>query len=406
MLIQLAWRNVLRNRRRTGITVLAIVAGMTGLIVFGGFIEFAYVGLRESVIRTQLGHIQITKQGYSAHGLAAPYHYLIDNMAEIERLVRDLPEVQVVTARLTFTGLISNGERTLPGKGTGVIPEREAALSTLETIVAGAPLAHGSTFQGVIGHELAKALGAQPGEYLTILTSTVDGALNGFNFQLVGVGQTDLLEYDSVFVKLPLAEVQSLLNTQGVERLVLLLTRTEQTADVAARLRARFAALHLPLEVQTWDELAHFYRRVVILYDGIFRVIKVIIGCIVFLSIVNTMTMSIAERVREIGTLRALGTKRQGIVQLFLLEGIIIGLVGGVLGVLSGMLAAWIINSSGGIAIPPPPGMSRGYISLILIVPRVLLYAFVSTVLVAGMSSVFPALGAVRLRVVEALRHT
>lgn len=406
MLLHLAWRNVLRNRRRTGITVLAIVTGMTGLIVFGGFIEFAYVGLRESVIRTQLGHIQMYRQGYSTHGLAAPYSYLLDNRAEIERLVQELPEVQVVTARLTVTGLISNGERTMPARITGVIPEREQALSSLETLVAGSALAPGSSLQGVIGHELRQALGVQPGEHVTLLATTVDGALNGLNFQLVGVGQTDLLEYDSVFVKLPLADVQLLLNTSGVERLVILLQRTEQTAAVAERLRARFAALQWPLELKTWDELAHFYRRVVILYDGIFRVIKIIIGCIVFFSIVNTMTMSIAERVREIGTLRAMGTPRPGIVQLFLLEGLLIGLVGGVLGVLSGMLAAWVINSSGGIAIPPPPGMSRGYTSLILIVPRVLVYACVSTVLVAGVSSVFPALGAVRLRVAEALRHT
>jgi len=406
MMVQLAWRNVLRNRRRTGMTLLAIVSGMTGIIVFGGFIEFAFVGLRESVIRTQLGHIQLYKQGYTEHGLASPYAYLIENFAEIEALVRELPQVQVVTARLTFSGLVSTGETSLPGRGTGIIPEREEVLNTLETIVAGVPLTRQSTLQGVIGHELRKALGVKPGDFLTMLTTTVDGALNGLNFQLIGVGQTDLLEYDSVFVKLPLPEVQALLNTQGVERIVLLLEHTDQTAAVAAHLQTRFAALGMPLELKTWEEMAHFYRRVVILYHGIFRVIKVIIAFIVFFSIANTMTMSITERVREIGTLRAMGTKRQGILQLFLLEGFCIGIAGSCLGVLSGVLTAWIINVSGGITIPPPPGMSRGYISLILIVPGVIAYAVLSTVLVAGLSSLLPVLSAVRLQVVEALRHT
>jgi putative ABC transport system permease protein len=406
MILRLAWRNVLRNARRTSITMLAIVSGMIGIIVFGGFIEFTFWGLRETSIRTQLGHIQIYRRGYLENGVAAPYRFLIENVPEVEAIVKKVPSVKVVTARLGFSGLISTGDRTLTAKGSGVMPEREEELSTFETVIEGAPLRGGTAFQAVVGSELQKGLGVKVGENVTVLTTTVTGSINAANFRLVGVGQTGSLDYDSVFVKLPLTQVQALLDTHGVERMVVLLEDTQQTAEVAALLKKRFEEAGLPLEIRTWQEMATFYDRVVALYSGIFQVIKVIIGFIVFFSVANTMTMAVFERVREIGTLRAMGTTRSSIVKLFLTEGLLIGLLGGFFGIVAGSFVAWAINTSGGIAIPPPPGMSRGYVSLILIVPKVLAYAFLSTLVVASLSSAPPAVRALRLSVVDALRHT
>jgi putative ABC transport system permease protein len=156
--------------------------------------------------------------------------------------------------------------------------------------------------------------------------------------------------------------------------------------------------------LQTWKDLADFYYKVVDLYDGIFRVVKIIIGAIVFFSIANTMTMTVFERVQEIGTLRAIGITKGGITSLFIVEGILIGVIGGILGNVVGIAVAKIINLCGGVEMTPPPGMTVGFNAEILIVPEVLLYGFVLTVLVSVVSSVYPAFKASRLQIVDALR--
>jgi putative ABC transport system permease protein len=403
--IQLAFRNIMRNKRRTLLTLFAIVSGVTGVIVFGGFIEFAFQGLRETTIRTQLGHVQIYSAGYSEYGIADPSAYLIHEPQRVERVLDDLPDVAAVTRRLSCNGLVSTGEKTLSARITGVLPEREAEFAAFETVLSGRQLDTDMPDGGVIGIELANALGAEIGDYVTVLTNTLDGVINAVEFEVVGIVQTGSQEYDSVFVKVPLPLVQRALDTPAVEKILVLLDATEDLPAFLGRLLPALDSSGLALEYKRWDELAFYYHKVVGLYRGFFDVIKIIIGVIVLFSIVNTMTMSVFERVREIGTLRAIGTNRSGIVRLFLAEGLLLGILGGLLGIAVGALAAVLINLSGGIEISAPPGMSRGYVSLILIVPEVLLFSLFMTIGVAVLSSVWPAWKAARIKIVEALAH-
>ncbi len=403
--LSLALRNIFRNKRRTAITFMAIITGVVSLIVFGGFIEYTFWGLREQTIKTQLGHIQLYEKGYSEKGIAEPSKYLIKNPQEIEKAISNIPNITMVTHRLTFSGLISTQEKTLPCKGIGVVVENERKMSDFETIVAGKQLDVDQTDGGIVGSELMKALGAKVGDYLTILTTTPDGVINAVDFKVVGIMQTGSQDYDSVFVKLPIQAVQNLLNTTSVEKIIVFLKDTKDTDKVAAMLTEVINKNKMDLELKTWSELAEFYWKVVGVYHGIFNVVKIIISVIALFSIANTITMSVYERVREIGTMRAIGTTRGRIITLFITEGALVGVFGGLLGIFVGILVAHIINMSGGIYISPPPGMSRGYVSLILIVPKVVFYAFSSIVVVAILSSIYPAYKASRLKIVEALQH-
>jgi putative ABC transport system permease protein len=401
----LAFRNILRNKRRTFLTLLAIIAGVTSIVVFGGFIEFTFQALRESTIRTQLGHLQIYQQGYKQYGIADPAKYLIQQPEKVETALATQPEVLTVTRRLTLSGLISNGNKTLSAKVTGIVPTQEEEFSAFETLLEGQQLDESTPNGGVIGVELAKALNAKIGDYLMVLTNTLDGAVNAVEFKLVGIAQTGSQDYDSVFVKLPLKMVQKALETEAVEKIIVLLKDSENLAAFLVKLPPVLQQTGLKLEYSTWDEMAFFYHKVVAMYHGLFDVIKIIIAVIVLFSIINTMTMSVFERTREIGTLRAIGTSRFGIMKLFITEGFLLGVMGGLLGLGCGITAAILINVSGGINIPAPPGMSRGYTALILIVPSVLWYAFCLTVSVAVLSSILPAWKASRIKIVEALAY-
>jgi putative ABC transport system permease protein len=194
------------------------------------------------------------------------------------------------------------------------------------------------------------------------------------------------------------------LQTNKVERLLVLLNETDDTAAVRASLAALFAKKHWAIEMKDWSQLATFYHQVVLLYNGIFGFIGMVVFGIVIFSVANTIVMSIFERTREIGTMMAMGTTRSSVWRLFLLEGLFIGIIGGVLGLLAGTGASGIINRVH-LMLPPPPGYTQGYPLRVLMQPGILVTAFLIAVITATLSSILPALKASRLKIVDALGH-
>lgn len=406
--VLIASRNVLRNKRRTGITVSAIAFGSVALITFGGYMDYAFWGLRETTIRNHLGHLQITRPGYLEKRLSQPRAVLLDasQVSTVERIVASWPEVEMLSRRLEISGLIGNGEVTVPFVGRGIEPEKEGAALSFLTVLSGSPLAVADADEILVAKGLAAALEVKPADRVILLTTTLSGTINGSDVTVAGIFETGSEDFDQRAILLPLPVAQRLIQSDRVDKVVLLLKQTELTDPIAGRLSPELARAGLLLEVRRWSDLASFYHRVVRIYEGMYRFVKVVIALIVILSITNTMMMAIFERTREIGTVMALGVGRGRVVELFLLEGLLIGLVGGAVGTVAGIGVCHLVNAFGGIALSPPPGASRGYIVFLNIVPRVLLFAFASSVLTALLSSLYPAVRAARMQVVDALRYT
>ena len=404
--LKLAIRNVFRNRRRTLITLAAMAFGVAAIIVFGGFVHSIYWGVRESTIRSQVGHIQLYRAGYSEKGNLAPYDYLIADYPALRAELLKLPHVKAVTARLGFSGLISTGDTTTSFVGTGVQPESETDLSALAVIVDGKELASRDPRGATLGVGLARAFGVKPGDELTLLTTTRHGSINALALKVRGVWESGEKAYDDRFLRVGLPEVQRLIDLEGgeVQSIVLLLDRTENTAAVRADIERLIRDRGLPLEIRTWEDLALRYHQVRELFGRIFAVLTLIVSIMVVFGITNTMTMAIFERTREIGTIMALGTRARGVVTMFVLEGVALGVLGGVAGLLLGIGLAKAITLLG-IQLPPPPGSTRGFAVQIFVVPEVLGQAFRLSLITAALASLYPAWRAARLNVVEALRH-
>lgn len=251
---------------------------------------------------------------------------------------------------------------------------------------------------------LARGLGVQPGDDLTLLTTTKEGAINALAVEVRGIWESGEKAYDDRFLKAPIPEIQRLLDNEGeVQSIVVLLDKTGHTAVVRDRIAALLKERGFDLEMNTWEDLALRYHQVRQLFMNIFKVMTLIVSAIVVLGIANTMMMAIFERTREIGTVMALGTHRRGVISMFVLEGITLGVIGGAIGLALGIVLARVISSYG---IPmPPPGSTRGFTAQILPVPEVLAQAFRLSLLTAVLSSLYPAWRASRLNVVEALRH-
>jgi putative ABC transport system permease protein len=179
-----------------------------------------------------------------------------------------------------------------------------------------------------------------------------------------------------------------------------MLRNTDDTAAVHASLSRALR----DVEFKEWSELATFYHQVVLLYNGIFGFLGIVVFAIVVFSVANTILMSVFERTREVGTLMAIGTPRGTVWRMFLLEGIFIGLLGGVLGLAFGALLAFGINHAN-LMLPPPPGYTVGYALRVMLQTPTLVTAFLISLVTATLSSVVPALKASRLVIVDALGH-
>ena len=405
-LVFLSMRNIFRNRRRTAITMFSIVVGFAAMACFRGFIEFSFEGLRENTIRTQLGHLQIYANGYWEKRVSDLESVLIEDPGEVMERIADLPGVAAVTPRLSFSGLGSTGNATVNMSVVGVDPEGEQEFADFEVLVEGRPLEPGDPEAGLIGAELRNGLGAEIGDWVTVLTSSFDGVINAVDFRVAGVVRTGSKEYDSVFAKVPIELAQRARETVEVERIVVLLESTGDLASVQPRIEEVLSSLGRDFETRRWDELAEFYDAVVALYTGIFTVFAGIVGVVVMFSVANTMTMAVFERTGEIGALRAIGARRSILVAMFLTEGVGVGLLGAGLGAVASWLIAGAVEMAGGIPMPPPPGMTQGFQAYFNLTGEVLFDAFAVTLAATLVSSVYPAFAASRIRIVEALQQS
>jgi len=207
--LALAHRNVLRNGRRSLLLGGTIAVGAAALLLFAAYIAAALDGLRESTIRGGLGHAQVgalpPRDGYAQQQL----QFALDasQRAQIEAELARLDGVRRSAPRLLFSGLVSNGPRTLNFEGAGVDPQRERqAFGAFQVLAQGAALQPGQAgrYQVLIGREMARRLGVQPGQSLTLMTTTVHGSVNAMDVDVAGILATGVPELDLYTLQLPI----------------------------------------------------------------------------------------------------------------------------------------------------------------------------------------------------------
>jgi putative ABC transport system permease protein len=399
-----ALKNIARNRRRSA-TILGMIAlGSAALLVAGGYTAATFRGLREGTIANGLGHLQIGGPGFTKeeeHPLASG----LDDPDAVRRIVLADPRVRAAAARIEFNGLVSNGEKSVVFLGRGVEPEQEYSKAGFAlSMRAGRPLAASDDAEAVVAVGLARALSVQPGDRLTLLSATVDGALNGADIRVVGIYTTGIREMDERALIVTLSTAQTVLNTSKVSKLVVMLDETAHTDAAQTALAASLSTAGQKVELANWSDLASFYHQVRGLYSGIFVFLGVIIIGLVVLSSGNAMTMAVMERVREIGTLMAVGTSRTLVMVMFVTEGIGLGFLGGVLGAALGYGLALFLNAAG-IIMPPPPTFTRGFRLVIDVVPVLYVVVPLLMTITLLMASLLPAAKAARLKITDALGH-
>jgi putative ABC transport system permease protein len=399
----IAARNLARNRRRALSALFTVAVGVIAMMLADGFTQWIFWAMRESTIQSQLGHIQVMRPGYLSKGAANPYAYVLPENSPQRRAIESTPGVHLVAPRLAVTGLISHGETTVAFVGDGVDPQKEAELSKALRIVEGQNLSDVTAKEVILGRGLALGLDVRPGATLALLATASGGGINAVEAKVVGIFISANQAYDDAALRLPIGLAQSLQRVNGAHAWLVLLDDTERTDEYLAKFRARFPSSANNLEFVPWYQQADFYNKTVALFTQQMNVLRLIIGFIIVLSISNMLVMNVLERTGEIGTLLAIGFKRKKILQLFAIEGLLLGLVGASLGVIVGYGLAELISAIG-IPMPPPPGMEEGYTGKIRITPNVMVTAFLIPFITTALAGLYPAWKASRLQIINALR--
>lgn len=398
-----AWKDVFRNRRRAVITLLLAAIGTSAVLMAIGFALFTYDSLKQMAAR-QIGHVVIAHGEYFDKDEETTLQYGLSNSVGLSKTLLADPRVSTVLPRLEFSGLISNGEKSAIFVGNGIDPKSEFGVNAnLAEVSSGKAL----TIEGVadypevmLAKDLAHSLNAKPGSQLTLLATTVGGVLNALDVQVAGIYSTGVPEMDARALMTNLSFAQELLVSDKVSTLSVYLNDLDSAAAFSDGLKQQWPHFSYRL----WEDLAFFYTSVRQLYDRIFGMLGMIIVVMVFFAIANTVSTSVTERTREIGTLAALGASPQRLLLGFALEAGIIGLIAACIGMLIAGLVTALLHQFP-VMMPPPPGRTSGYPLLLYFDGWVYLKVALLITTISVVAAVISAGRGIRKPIVEALQH-
>jgi putative ABC transport system permease protein len=466
LLLKIAFRNMLRNLRRSLMTGSAVAAGALALLLFGGFAAYIFAGLETNNVQ-RIGHLTVFRAGYFLLGAGNPAAYGIDHYRDVIALIeRDPvvgPMINVITPTQSLVGIAGNFSGSVEASktflGTGLIPSNRERMRQWDEFRASAGyvpdrrMSDDDPSGGEIGVGLARVLGlcgplglhgcpalpaarsfsgettgaaqrdltdlaardlaagaqgSNPTPQIDLLAATAGGAPNVVQLAVGGAEPQGVKELDDNFVAMPLGLAQQLVYGRGEHKatgIVLQLHRSEDLPAAHARLTTLFRQKHLDLEVRDFGELSPFYGQVKNMFSAIFLFIALVMGVIVLFAVVNTMTMNVMERTNEVGTIRALGVRRAGIRSQFTVEGVLIGAIGATVGAVLALAIAALVNHAGLTWIPP--GNATAVPLRLDVAGRTALVggAWLGLAIVTTLAALLPANRAARLPVVDALRH-
>jgi putative ABC transport system permease protein len=408
-LLKIAVRNLLRYKRRTLLTTSLITLGVVFVLVFvsvtGSFKTMMIAQNTDSM----LGHLQVHRKGYVASIDNLPLNLNLKASASgrLKKILDAQPEIAAYSPRIKFGAMFSTFVETTNIRLNGIDPEREFATAPLlpTRILEGEKtLARGDIW---IPELLARGMKVKIGDTVVIVATNQDGSVNGKQFKVAGIlesvtgpgGRDGYIHIEDA------AEV---LRMEGreVSEVAIRLNDFDRLSAVSERLAAlldqELNQQGKPIfELHTWEKLSPFYN-IARMIDVMTFFMKLMLIAIVLVSIMNVMIMAVYERIREIGTIAAIGTPPGRILSLFLLEGLSLGVVGAILGNLVGAIIIFVLNVS---HITYDFGRQKDLLLQASIQPFDVLVLSAIVIVIAVVASLQPAFKASRMEPIKALRH-
>jgi putative ABC transport system permease protein len=406
-ILAISIRNVGRNRRRSILSATAIAVATTVIVFMFALIEGLKVDIRQNVFHMVSGQVRIRNAGYDANEMLNPLNLAVSNAPAALDWLRARPEVKSLSPRITFaTALYRNGN-TYRGMGMGVdIPLEETFQILSKHLIQGSMPAMGSR-ETAMSEGLARDMGVGVGDKITLFTKNSTGGMNGMTLRITGTMRFSVGAFDKSYFFVPLDTAQRLLGMQdSVTEVLLILRDGADPAKTAVLLEGDLRTQgRNELSVKPWTSIGiwYSYLRIADSMYTIFALFFILLGTTV---IINTTMMVIYERVREIGTMGALGMTSGQIVGLFFLESFFIGALGSLAGMLIGIGITWPLAIHGMDFSQTMKGVSieMSFVYFPVLNWRSTILAFLYSAVVTSAVSIIPSRRASRVDPVNALR--
>jgi len=408
-LLRIAIRNLIRYKRRTLLTASLITIGVVFVLVFmaisGSFKNMMVSQITDSF----LGHIQIHKKGYVSSIDTLPLTMNMETQAikKVKKAISNVPEIEAYSMRIKFGGMFSNFVETTNVRLNGVYPKEEIKTVPLfpERIIKGKKnIVKGEI---LVPELLAKGMKVKIDDIIVVIATNKDGSVNGKQFKVGGIlesatgpgGRDGYIHIDDALEVLRMNEIQ-------ISEIALRINDFANL-DVAYNKLRNILSKELneeskPIfEVHTWEKLSPFYN-IARMIDAMTFSIRLMLIAIVLISIMNVMIMAVYERIREIGTIAAIGTLPGKILTMFVLEGFSLGILGALIGNVIGVSVVYILNISN---ITFDFGRQTGLVLSPTVNFTDILVISTTVIIVSILASLQPAFKASRMEPIKALRH-
>ena len=416
LLVTLALRNLLRHKRRTLLTAAALVFGIAIMILGRAWQAATARAVVEPAKLSTLGHVQVFAEDAAAEeggdiSFISPqnnYRLIPEPQKVIDTVLREEPRLQAGLARLMVGALLSSGDVSMEGLLIGIDPGARAAVYPALELREGRFFEPGE--KGILlNRGVARKLGVGVGGTVVALGTTADGRLAGVKLTVTGVWMVrglDAYEWGSCFTDL--AAVQELLDAGDAAGVIVFRQKDGDlpSAPVAAAVTAALQRNGIRARAFSWEEMGGPFLGGMIVTRFVGGILHAVLAIIAAFGVLNTALMSVFERTREIGTIRAVGSRRSRVVALFLLEGLFLGVAGAVLG---GLLGAALVHYFSLHGIPAFSEAQRysygGDYLYTTLAGRDLVTVPATMIAVSVLAALGPALMAARMRPADALRH-
>ncbi|MCB9120466.1 MAG: ABC transporter permease [Caldilinea sp.] len=397
----IAYRDLIRNRRRTFFTLLAVALGLALLIVLNGFIAGILDDALQNSIRLQTGHVQVRAETYEDSRRSLQWKDLVEQPGEIAAQAATMPEVAAATPILWADTILNTSSESVGMQLYGIEPD-SAFYDPIRASLVGGNFIEANDRGGVmIGKRMADSLGLKLGENVSLTTINADGVPEEGIFAIRGIFDSGVLVYDEATVFMPIAKAQSFALTGDRASTIIMLLHDENDADQVA------AAVTAPdLQALTWRELNAVFLETMGTAMSFYWILDGIVMLIVAVIIANTLLMAVFERIREMGILSALGMKRRQVMQMMIFEASIISLAGIILGLAIGLGFVALLTQNGfvmGEMAGSTPTIPLSAVVYAKFAPETFAWLAVWTFIIALLASLYPAWFAARLEPVKAL---
>lgn len=409
--LKMAFKNLLRHKRRTIITALVIAFAILIYLMTEGLM----IGMREmsfaNIINLESGHLQVADPDYWEDRKDLPLKDLVRPNKKLEELLRETQGFEALTKRLNFSVNLNNGIDELPVTGVGIDLEADAEVFDLSKHLITGQMPEPQSNEVIMGTKLAELMDFQLGDYAVLLVRTEEKTFNTIDAKIVGLFNTPHPSLNESNIFIPLSTVQQSLNVGNkISHYVLRLDDQKGAVTAAERLNGILDGEE-SLKAYSWKDVARTLVTMLEMQDIETQVILAIILTLAAVGIINTVILSALERMEELGMMKAMGMQEKEIVFTFLGEAAGIGVIGGIIGIIMGIIALVVFNfygldmstlTAGGDMNYGFPLSGTIYAGLEL---NSFIFVFVYGVVVSVVASIFPAFWAARKDPVKAIYH-